>query len=68
MRWSDPKPQPRGSKWQGPPPCVCGRRMNLRFNRRTGQAFYGCTGYPACKRTAPADVQEPDWWGKRAKR
>ena len=45
-------------------PHHCGKRMTLRFNRRTGEAFYGCAAYPLCRVTAPAKVKEPDWFGK----
>jgi DNA-directed RNA polymerase subunit M/transcription elongation factor TFIIS len=27
----------------------CGKEMVLRHNRQTGEAFYGCSGYPKCK-------------------
>ena len=27
----------------------CGKKMVLRQNRQTGEAFYGCSGYPRCR-------------------
>ena len=27
----------------------CGKEMVLRHNRQTGEAFYGCSGYPKCR-------------------
>ena len=45
---------------------LCGERMVVRVARRgttKGQTFWGCTGYPACKETAPAshsDSKRPE--------
>ena len=33
------------------PACACGEPMVRRTRRRDGQAFYGCSAYPACRRT-----------------
>ncbi|MGN0826945.1 MAG: NERD domain-containing protein [Kiritimatiellia bacterium] len=38
-------------------PC-CGRRMVLRTNRKTGEGFYGCPGYPSCKGTRALQQDE----------
>jgi restriction system protein len=41
-----------------PPPCPhCGKPMKLRTARtgtKTGRQFWGCSGYPNCKRTLPS--------------
>ena len=35
-------------------PCPdCGQRMWRRTNKKTGDSFLGCSGYPACKATLP---------------
>lgn len=31
---------------------LCGKKMVLRHNRQTGEAFYGCSGYPKCRNIA----------------
>lgn len=36
-----------------PPECGCGATMVRRTRRRDGQPFYGCTTFPACRRTYP---------------
>src|SRR5437762_12164938 len=44
----------RVDKTHGPGCPVCGQPMLLRTAHRgpnTGQPFWGCSGYPACKRT-----------------
>jgi ssDNA-binding Zn-finger/Zn-ribbon topoisomerase 1 len=33
---------------------ACGRRMEWRLNRRSGERFYGCTGYPGCSGIIPS--------------
>lgn len=45
-------------------PVHCGARMVLRF-ARDGRGFYGCKAFPRCRYTEPANVREPDWFGKR---
>lgn len=37
----------------------CGESMLRRQNRRTGEAFWGCLKYPACKGTRTLDEQLP---------
>jgi four helix bundle suffix protein len=50
----DPAPEPAAET----PVCPeCGKPMRRRTARqgaRAGQAFWGCTGYPACRGTRPA--------------
>lgn len=33
----------------------CGGRMRKRVNRETGEAFWGCAGYPRCRGSLPWD-------------
>ena len=51
-----------GSDKYDKPRCpVCGKAMLLRTARKgskTGQAFWGCSGYPDCKGTLPADSSD----------
>ncbi len=35
----------------------CGAHMTLRTNRKTDEKFYGCTFYPECTGTRPADEE-----------
>lgn len=37
----------------------CGARMISRKNRDTGQRFWGCSNYPACKGTRNTDGEAP---------
>jgi ssDNA-binding Zn-finger/Zn-ribbon topoisomerase 1 len=39
--------------------CNEGHLMILRTNRKTGQQFYGCTKWPECDETEPAEDEEP---------
>lgn len=43
----------------------CGCQMVERRNRKTGQAFWGCSAYPACRHTMTnrqvSDDHDPDW-------
>jgi restriction system protein len=52
-----PPPLPKGSGVIEPPACPqCGSKMMLREARRgarTGQSFWGCSRYPACRGTRP---------------
>lgn len=36
----------------------CNRTMVKRQNSRTGEFFYGCTGYPACQHSMPISASE----------
>jgi DNA topoisomerase-1 len=41
-------------------PCPeCGKPLALRFSRK-GDSFWGCTGFPECKHTAPAGRKESE--------
>lgn len=33
----------------------CGDPMRLRANRETGESFWGCSDFPNCRGTRPAD-------------
>jgi len=42
-----------------PPICShCNLQMVEKTNRRTGEKFYGCPSYPACKYTKPHDINK----------
>jgi ssDNA-binding Zn-finger/Zn-ribbon topoisomerase 1 len=44
----------------------CGARLSLRRQRATGNAFLGCTKYPACKFTENVDVTMQDMASRMA--
>lgn len=58
-------PSPPPSNPIDTPNCpVCGKVMNLRTQKSTGHPFWGCSGYPDCKKTMnmadpPADTGQP---------
>ncbi len=43
-------PVPAASASVAPPDCPrCGKTMVERSNRKTGQTFWGCSAFPACR-------------------
>ncbi|MBY4597116.1 restriction endonuclease [bacterium BD-1] len=44
---------PNASPEAGPACPKCGSPMAVRHNRKTGDAFLGCTSFPRCRETAP---------------
>lgn len=52
---SQPAPSNTPHRLTATPDCPrCGAAMAKRSNRRTGDAFWGCPKYPACRGTRPA--------------
>jgi DNA topoisomerase-1 len=37
----------------------CGRAMVVRYSKKTGSKFLGCSGYPECKYTKPGEGEAP---------
>lgn len=44
--------------------CKCGADLILRTNFSTGEKFYGCTNYPSCHYTEPAEPTTSDKYPK----
>ena len=36
---------------------LCLKKMMVKKNSKTGENFFGCTGYPRCKNTMPDSIQ-----------
>ena len=43
----------------GPTTCPCGGHLVLRHRRSDGEPFWGCSRYPACRRTRPTRPARP---------